>query len=374
MKKSKRIISLFLCLVLISSYAFLGCKTGDRPVDPYHFDWVDNGDIEIIRERVCAEKLDPDLDITDLLADMDGDGSFKSIDYDSDKKNTWHPIKHLENTLKLQIAYNTPENKFYQNEEVKNAVTKAMEFWIEKDFYCDWNWWFNSIGVGLSLPDILLYGVEGLSAADEEKLLKNVKSTLLYNQRVPNDIKEREVNSTGGNLTDDVTAALKVSVLLKDGNTLMWLKSLMENEIEPFPAYKWPMNRKDGTGIKEDMSFQQHGQLLYTGGYGEVFVDGVNRYIRFTTGTQFALSKDSLNNYANFILDGMQFGVRGIGRDANAAGRGIVRNGSWDGNSSDIGYKDLVTQAVYTLLKEDGLQREKQSLELMFKTELEIRT
>lgn len=84
---------------------------------PYNFNWIDNNDIETIRERITSEQNDAELDITDILNDLSEDGSFKSIDYYTDKKDTWHPAKHLENILKMQIACHTPENSFYQNEK-----------------------------------------------------------------------------------------------------------------------------------------------------------------------------------------------------------------------------------------------------------------
>ena len=196
-----------------------------------------------------------------------------------------------------------------------------MDFWIANDFVCEWDWWYNSIGVGYYIPDILLYGVDGLSKENQDKLLKTIKDTLIYNKQVPTYIKEREVDSTGGNLLDDIISAFKVALVEKDGNTLMWLKSILENELKPFPAYNgWPMDRSDAEGIKEDMSFQQHDQLLYFGGYGYSFMRGVNLYLKYTVGTQFQLSEKALNDYANFILDGIQYATRGFGCDINAKG------------------------------------------------------
>ena len=321
--------------------------------DKPEYEWQDNGDIEIIKKRVCEDRYDEKIDISVPLANIEADGSFKNIEYETDKKDTWHPAKHLEYVLNMQIAYNTPGHIHYHDNEVKEAVISAMRYWADKDFYCEWNGWWNNIGVGLYLPDILLYGVEGLPEETQSKLLEGFKTTLLYNQAVPNNVHSRAVPSIGGNLTDEVISCLKVALIENDGSTIMWLRTLIQNELTPFPAYKWPMNRWDAEGIKEDMSFQQHYQLVYFGGYGDVFMSGMNRLIRYTRDTQFALTKEDLNNYSAFLLDGMQFVTRGNGRDISCSGRGIVRNGGWRG------IKGNLTKSINLLLTFDGLEREK---------------
>lgn len=176
--------------------------------------------------------------------------------------------------------------------KVKDSVLIATKYWSEKDFVCDWNDWWNNIGIGMYIPDILLYGVDGLDDETKHKLLNNFKATLLYNEEFSKSVKERKVGSTGGNLTDQVISTLKVAVIENDGNTIMWLKSLVENELTVFPSYKFPMKRCDSEGIKEDMSFHQHDQCLYFGGYGEVFVNGVNKFINYTKNTQLIILKE----------------------------------------------------------------------------------
>ncbi len=121
----------------------------------------------------------------------------------------------------------------------------------------------------------------------------------------------------------------------------MWLRSLLERELKPFPTYKWPMHRHDADGIKEDMSVLMHWHLPYFGGYGEVFVTGVNRYLKYTKGTQYELSQEGIDNYAKFVLEGQQYAFRNEFRDINVSGRGISRKGSLKGISA--GVKDAIT-------------------------------
>ena len=296
-----------------------------HPVEPYSYDFVENGDIELIRKRIVKAQEDAELDVAEFIVDVDENGKFKSIDYDATTRDTWHPIAHLEKLHKMQIAYNSEGNKDFHNPALKDAVTRAMQFWVKADLKCDWNWWYNEVGVGYHIPDILLFGVDGLSQDDTDKLLTNIKKALLPAEMVCNGVKERKVDSTGGNLTDKALSTLKVAVLEKDGSTIHWLTELLERELHPFPSFSLTRMRSDCSGVKEDGSFQQHDHLIYFGGYGEVFVDGMNQYLTLTKDTQYALSEEALNIYADFMLEGMQVVTRGGYRDISASGRGISR-------------------------------------------------
>ena len=251
----------------------------------------------------------------------------------------------------MQIAYHTPDNPFYHNEEIKKAVLLGVNFWAEKNFYCEWNGWHNDIGVGLKLPDILLLGVEGIDPTVEQKLMDKLMKSDMENGQKFKFIKEREVDPSGGNLTDNIMSSMKLAVIKKDGNKLMWLRSLLERELKPVPTYKWTMHRHDADGIKEDMSNFQHWHLLYFGGYGEVFVNGVNRYITYTDGTQYALPKEALDDYAKYILDGQQFAFRNEYREWNASGRGAVRPDSLKGIYSGV------EKATELLLEHEEINR-----------------
>lgn len=340
-KHKKGLISLLVLVLVVASIAIPidlheKNKWKKHPVAPYHYAFTDNGDFETIRTRLLETLKDPKLDVSAYVDDVDENGKFKSVQYDSKEKDRWYPLDHLDRTAKLQIAYHSEGNAHYKDPKVKAAVERAMRFWAQSNLKCEWNWWYNSVGVGKYIPDILLFGVDGLDKASQTKLLTDIKGTLLQSEEVCNGVQEREVDSTGGNLTDQAISTLKVAVIERDGNTLMWVKHLLERELHPFPSFNLRRMRADCTGVKEDGSFQQHDQLIYFGGYGEVFADGINLYLRYTHGTQFALNEEALNLYADFLLDGMQFMTRGGYREINASGRGISRVDALKGIASQV--------------------------------------
>ncbi|HIR53787.1 MAG TPA: hypothetical protein IAB39_10420 [Candidatus Onthovicinus excrementipullorum] len=297
-------------------------KTG-KPA--WHYDWVDNGDLKKIRSRMLQDLYDPQADPSACLANLGADGFFKNIDYYTDKKDIWHPSRHLDAILLMQSAAYTPGNPFYGNGELIAGIARAIDFWVEKDFVCTWNGWWNNLGTGPKIADILLFPNDGIPAERIRQLSDKLYRITAFHDSKRRRIKQREVNETGGNLTDQVNHSLKYAVIMGDGEGIKFLRRLMENELRPFPAATLLGHRWDAEGIKADMSFQQHFELLYLGGYGEVFCDGMNRFIRYTAGTQYALSKKSLTFYQDFLLDGMQYAMRGKYRDINASGRGIVR-------------------------------------------------
>lgn len=330
-----------LCAILIGICICVGggllsaCKAKYKPI-AYHFEWEENGDLQTIRERIVASNYNDSVDVEGMLADMQADGSFASVDYDSAMQDTWHPIGHLERLLAMQQAYHSPGHKHYHDPELAYAVCAGIKYWADQDFFCEWNWWWNEIGVGMYLPDILLFGVDGLDQATTQEMLQSLRNVTLQNEQVEAAIRQREVQSTGGNLTDKMEITLKLALLDGDGETVMWLRSLLANELRVFPMWQHGMHRLDAEGIKSDMSFHQHYQLLYFGGYGEVFCDGINRYLRLTADTQFALDVQARNVYADFILDGMQYAMRGEYRDIQASGRGIVREHELRGIRSQV--------------------------------------
>lgn len=291
----------------------------------WNYTWEDNGDIEQIQARMLEDLYDAQANPEKCLENLNADGSFRDIDYYTDKKDIWHPKKHLDYILLMESAAYTKENPYYMNRELIDGIARAIRFWTEKNFVCEWNGWWNGLGTGPVIADILLFPNEGVPTDAIQELSQKMSGITVFDDTRLYNVTQREIDSTGGNLTDAVGYSLKYAVISKDGAGIRFLRRLMENELRPFPDDTLLGHRWDTEGIKADMSFHQHFEMLYMGGYGEVFCDGMNSFIRYTAGTQYAISEKSLAFYQDFLLDGMQYAMRGRYRDVNASGRGIVR-------------------------------------------------
>lgn len=337
------------------------CSASTKSIDYKKYPFENNGDIEEIRSRMVADLYDSEADVSEYLAQLCDDGSFSDIEYYTDKKDTWHPAEHLDRILIIEKTAYSPENKYYKDKNLINSINKTIEFWVQKDFHCNWNDWWNNLGTGQKLADILLFPNDGLEKSYVDFLTEKLYSITCFERGKERSVKEREINSTGGNLTDMVNHSLKYAVLANDGSAIMCLTQLIENELRPFPSAKLFQKRWDAEGIKADMSFQQHFEHLYFGGYGEVFLTGMNTYIKYTDGTQFAVSEDKLNFYQDFILDGIQFAARGNTWDISASGRSIVRKKEDEKNIS--GLKKSIITACQTLLNCNAVLTRKAELE-----------
>lgn len=288
---------------------------------------IAKNDLEKVKHHLSMELYDASVSCDGLLRDLKENGGFSSIAYDAKTREDWHPLQHLRNLLILQKAAYSPENPDYLREELVRGITRCARFWAEQDFHCDWNGWFEDIGEPLILADCLLLPLGDDDGAVRQKLTGRAARHGLRMEKKKKRVRERQVNSTGGNLTDKLMTDLKIAAAAGSMEETWWLRELLENELRVFPNRKWWAHRWDNEGIKADMGFFQHFELLYTGGYGDVFLQGVNAFLRCTNGTLFALSPASLNLYADFILDGAQYFMRNGYRDISASGRGIARPG-----------------------------------------------
>ena len=329
------LVTLAMCAV-----SLLGC-TSDNPV--VEFDFIkDNGDMELMASRIVGEMTNSELEVTKTMEFLQEDGSFSNIDYDSTRKDAWIPINHLDNIKNLSIAYFSPGNEHYGNLDVFLAIEKSMKHWADKNYQCAWNHWFLEIGSPMRMADIRIFpstSICGTESIDEDILKAFDKYAGFENQTFAAarwNVHERTVDTSGGNLTDIAITQMKISIVNEDGSYLKYIRSLIENELEIRPDLRLFAHPSDSEGIKADQSFMQHFEMLYFGGYGEVFADGLNKYLRYTLDTQYELPTESLNNYADFILEGMQYAFRNEYRDINASGRGIARVDGLKGVQSQV--------------------------------------
>ncbi|MFZ4726510.1 MAG: hypothetical protein ACOYMD_13830, partial [Paludibacter sp.] len=79
--------------------------------------------------------------IEGLLKKMDEKGRFKGIDYQAKDGS---PRKHVQNLINLAAAYQSSENSFYRNEDLKKAYLLSLNFWIDTNNEAS-NWWFRYI-------------------------------------------------------------------------------------------------------------------------------------------------------------------------------------------------------------------------------------
>jgi len=352
--KTKRLLGIALISMMVLPALLMGCKRQAFIGPTREYDWVDNGDMDIMRSRILDSMYDDEQSCDKELAGIQTDGSFDFIDYTNydEAQKTWSPIYHLHAIFNLQKAYFSEGNELFGNVEVFSAIQSAMHYWVKGDFQCSWNGWYASNGIPTIMKDICMFPSDNIAADVFDGLMEDGQFAVKGIENVNHGNQQRPVGPTGGNLTEILVNHLYVSVITNDGSYLMWLVELMENELRPFPDSAWNEHSWDAEGIKSDDSFLQHFELLHFGGYGEVFCDTITEFITIIRGTQYSLSERAMNQYADFVLDGMQYAYRNGNQELLSSGRGIARQGGTKG------IHNSVTIATKAILEYDSNYRE----------------
>lgn len=308
-------------------------------------------DFQTIKEKLKETVYSTTADPTELIEKWQPDGSFSGIDYSSDDRSMWPAVDHLSNLKTMTIAAYSEGNPYYQNEDLKEKIATSLHFWVYGDITPSTNWWYEEIGNPTRLVDILLMEPEGVSEDVIQELNVQANAGSIFNETQEWYSTERPVSSTGGNLTDKLLITFKTAIATNDEALLYDIMGLLQNEMRVFPKKKSNDYANDAEGIKPDGSFHQHGASLQWGGYGEVFCGGVNDILNYVLGTKYMVSDTALNEYANFILDGMQWGFRNAYKDFTVTGRGFSRP------DSSKGIQGAVKESVELLLHFPQLDR-----------------
>ena len=277
---------------------------------PVPFEAKDDYDriLQRVREGLYANSTPDQMakSATSLLKQMDSDGTWPGIDYNCFFRTNWEPVNHLNNVKRIAIAYTCPQSPLYGNPVLYKAISKALKVWNTKKPKC-YNWWYNQISAPKMAADIL-----ALMAAGETKLPDDITSELMKYMAASDPRKW-----TGANKMDIATHHLIRGCVMKNDSIVS------ANVHELFQ----PVCITRGEGIREDLSYQQHGAQLYIGGYGSVFVDNITNLAGLFSGTKYAMSKEKADLFAEFMRTTYLNVFRGKYIDFSVCGRSISRKG-----------------------------------------------
>lgn len=303
-------ITKFFCLIMclmtlnFAPYFSLGC--GGR-------------DTDIIAHNIAAGLLDGTVspfegsDINDgaeiislIVYDEDGDCYFSDIDYSAPDRSSWPAARHIKRAERLAVLYRT-ETDGEKKEEYRAYVLELLDYWLKKD-YQNSNWWHNK----LSNPNIL--GELGILMKDElngDRLLKLSafvgRGCFLTNPMI--------FAYTGANTIDLAMSTIKFGALTGSGAAIRLAANAVSGELD----------YSSGEGMKEDHTYFQHGNRLYMGGYGAVFINGMANITAMLSGTRYIFTREQLEPFAAFILDGLRIMSFGSTLDPVTMGRSVSR-------------------------------------------------
>lgn len=291
---------------------------------PVAFEAKDDFDriLERVRKQIYASFTVDQINknAVSLLRRMTPEGTWPEIDYSCYFRTNWEPVNHLNNIKRIAIAYTHPESSMYGNAVLYKAITKGLKAWNEKAPK-SYNWWYNQISAPKAMADIL-----ALMAVGDEKLPADISSGLMEFMT-----KSDPRKWTGANKMDIAHHHLIRGCVLKNDSIVS------VNVQELFQ----PVCITDGEGIREDLSYQQHGTQLYIGGYGTVFVDNITKLAGLFNGTKFAMSEDKLKLFSDFVRTTYLNVFRGPYIDFSVCGRSMSRKGTLTTTGADKLFQNL---------------------------------
>lgn len=258
-------------------------------------------DLVTIAGRLLADlRQIPDLaQVRALVAAHQPDGRWPDVDYANMDTTHWKPINHLRNLLLMAQALRTEGSELYDDASLEEAVFRALDHWLEKDYRRPW--WYNVIGIPGVLANIML-----LMDADLNDTRRGLGCEILT---------RAILGTTGQNLVWQANITVKRAILQRDADLAAEAYRLIASEIKI----------STGEGVQPDFSFHQHGPCLYNHGYGAGFARDCSETAVLVSGTRFAFPKKQIDILAGYILDGSQWMIRGQNPEIGAKGREITR-------------------------------------------------
>lgn len=206
-------------------------------------------------------------------------------------------------------AYSIPGSKYYKSESLLTVIQEALRFLDEVSYnttqlYYYGNWWNWEIGTPITLLNIITLLGDALDEAERLKYCEVIR----YYQPNPKRSGERSENpklkrrtSVGGNRVDTAKIAILLGIHTKD-------KALIQEGIaalsDVFQIKEYaPMNASNEKrdGIYKDWSFIQHGDVAYTGTYGNVMLGGLGELIYLLSESPFRILDPNVNTIYEMI-------------------------------------------------------------------------
>ncbi len=274
----------------------------------------DNVFSQIIQNMVRQETEETDITHNDrqtstYLQLLDSQGAFTDIDYNSHAQTLWKPMDHIKRMKEMAVSYITPQSRYYGNKRLHKVLVKMLSHWYAANPRST-NWWCQEIGwpqpMGLTLA-LLRTGKHPVPEELEAKILERMK-------QISKGPDQKGSQGTGANKMDIALQWIYRTCLQADEKNLQFAVQ----------QFYYPIRFNTGQGIQSDYSYLQHGQQLYTGGYGASVLNAYLKVAFYLMGTPYA-DKEKNELICQFVRYGYLPAIRGSEMLYNSMGRGLSR-------------------------------------------------
>lgn len=206
-------------------------------------------------------------------------------------------------------AYSMEHSKYYRNKELLEVIQEALRFLYNINYntnrvYYYGNWWNWEIGS----PIVLLNIMTLLGDALEEEERQRYCEVIRYYQPNPRKSGERAENpkikrrtSVGGNRVDTSKIAILLGIHTKDKDLIHEGKDALSDVFKVVDYTKMGKSGEKRDGIYKDWSFIQHGDVAYTGTYGNVMLGGLGELNYLLNGTEFEVTDPQIETIYQMI-------------------------------------------------------------------------
>ena len=238
------------------------------------------------------------------IPSLNAKGEWADINYADRSVGEWKPMAHLERVRAMAIVYSAASGKYARSTAVRDSIIRALRAWVARDPQSD-NWWHNTIGAQSALMPILVLMDAELPADLRSSLL----ATFVPIASVPADRK------TGQNLVWYSMQSIVKGALSRNNVDVALGRDALRSTL--------PITTSEG--LQADLSFHQHGNQLYSGGYGLTYLVDMVHMANWLKGTAWAFTNGDMNLLADYTVVGLGPLVRGDWLDWGARGRELTR-------------------------------------------------
>ena len=233
------------------------------------------------------------------------DGSWPDVNYKGKDRSDWEPFYHIFRLGAMAKAYAKDGHALHGDKALLKKIHLAMDHWFAKRYRCP-NGWYH----GIAEPNWM-----GMIATciNDDLTGDRRKATMAI---VGAQGKGRRRWGTGANLMDVALTAIVKAALTGDTALLTEASKRVAGEIRV----------SAGEGIKDDWSFHQHGASAQLG-YGTVYLWGVSKVGTLLQGTPYEIPKEKRAIVSQYILNGVQWMVRGPYQAPSVQDRQVSRPG-----------------------------------------------
>ena len=234
-----------------------------------------------------------------LRASMKADGSWGDIDYTDKSRSEWPVGAHVRARLRILAA----DWRRNGSRESLEAAHRALGFWLKHRFNNP-NWWWNIIGVPMSLGDAGVMMDGDLTDAERRGIIE------LMTVEEPGHAK------TGQNFAWMSENRLRRGMLARDEALV---RSALKDVLREVRMGKTE-------GIRSDWCFHQHGEQPQFGNYGLSFLVSQSRLAALLAGTGFEYPPEKLELVRKLASEGYSWICWKGMMDVSALGRQLHRD------------------------------------------------